>query len=551
MLLAGCTGSIVGPRGDDTSSTPAGGGRGGGSNVVGGGTGGTVGGGGGGGEVTPAGPPVFAPAGIRRMTRGEIQTAAGALLGVSATALGDALGTDMRQSGFTRNADQRLGSVEADALWQATQTLAHTAVTQRLSALAPCTTSGGSEACAQTFIRAFATKAFRRAPTAAEETALLTVYRAGRQDATYAMGIELVIGAVLQSASFLYVTELGGAPTDGVTKLTGDELATNLALLLTGALPDDALLAAGRSGALDTPDGREAKARALLATPTARRQLERLVLEWLASDEVDVLPKDSGLFPQWGAVRGDVLAESRAIVDAVLFDGGDGTLTSLLSTDRTQLTSQLASFYGVTDLVMQPAYRRGLLLAGGFTAANSHPTATAPVKRGAVVRKKMLCQELPLPTLAPGQTIVVPPADPNRTTRERFAAHSSAPACAGCHTMLDPIGFALESFDTVGRYRTTENGKPIDTTGELINAGDATGSFTDAVELAQLLARSKTVTECFERQLFRFAAGRSGTDEERTFVEAVRDRPSARDGKVVELLVDYVRSDSFALRRLQ
>jgi hypothetical protein len=248
-------------------------------------------------------------------------------------------------------------------------------------------------------------------------------------------------------------------------------------------------------------------------------------------------------------VRGDVLAESRAIVDAVLFEG-DGTLASLLSTDRTQLTPALASFYGVTGTTTtQPAYRRGLLPAGGFTAANSHPTATAPVKRGAVVRKKMLCQDLPLPTLPQGMTIVVPAPDPTRTTRERFSVHSSAAACAGCHAMLDPIGFALESFDTVGRYRTMENGKPIDTSGELINAGDATGSFTDAVQLAGLLSRSKTVGECFERQLFRFALGRSGTEEERTFVEFVRDRPSARDGKVVELLVDYVRSDSFALRR--
>jgi hypothetical protein len=522
-LVASCTGTIAGPR-DETIPV-----------------------------VSPtAATPVFAPAGIRRLTRAEIDTAATALLGVPAARLAEALGSDQRQLGFTRNADQRVGSVEADALWQATQTLAHDAVTQRLTSLAPCPTAGGSEACAQSFIHGFATRAFRRAPTVDEETALLAVYRAGRDGSTWAAGVELVITAVLQSGAFLYVTELGGAPKGDQVQLTGEELATNLSLLLTGAPADDAMLAAGRAGELDTAEGREAKARALLNTAVARRQLERLVLEWLGADAVDELAKNAGLFPEWGAVRGDMLGESQAIVDAVLF-GGDGTLKSLLSTDRTEVTPALASFYGMSSSgpTTQPAARRGLLLAGAFTAANSHPNETAPVKRGAVVRKKLLCQDLPLPTLTGGVTIVVPPPDPNRTTRERFQVHSTSPTCAGCHVMLDPIGFALESFDTVGRHRTTENGKPIDTTGELINAGDATGRFSDAVELSALLANSNTVKECFERQLFRFALGRSGEAEERTYLDFVRERPSAQGGQVVELLVDYVRSDSFAMRRLQ
>jgi hypothetical protein len=209
----------------------------------------------------------------------------------------------------------------------------------------------------------------------------------------------------------------------------------------------------------------------------------------------------------------------------------------------------LASFYGLTGSgpMEQPASRRGLLLAGGFAAANAHFNATAPVKRGAVVRKKLLCQELQLPTTL-GVMIVVPPPDPTKTARERFAAHSASPSCAGCHKLLDPIGFALESFDAVGRFRTTENGKPIDPSGELIAAGDANGTFTDAVGLSALLANSKTVTDCFQRQLFRFASGRSGVEEERTFQDFVRARPSGREGRVLELLVDYAQSESFVTR---
>ncbi len=143
----------------------------------------------------PAGPPVFLPAGVRRLTQTEVRAAAAALLGVPATELSTALGTDARQAGFTRNADQRVDSVQADALWQAAQAVAHQAVTTRLDALAPCATTGGSEACAQTFVHTFAPRAFRRAVTAEEEAGLLTVFRAG---ASYAEGLELAITAVLQ-----------------------------------------------------------------------------------------------------------------------------------------------------------------------------------------------------------------------------------------------------------------------------------------------------------------------------------------------------------------
>lgn len=495
------------------------------------------------------GPPVYPRAGIRRLTQAELETAASGLLGVSAVQLATAMGNDNRQSGFTRNADQRVGSVQADALWQAAQALARDAVATRLTTLAPCANSAGDDSCAQGFIRTFAKRAFRREVTPAEETALMTVYRAGQTGATYGAGIELTIAAVLQSPSFLYVTELGADGASEVTTLSGEEIATHLALLFTGAPADDALMSAGRSGALATAAGREQAARALLGTPAARRQVERLVLEWVGADVVDTVGKDTTVFPEWPLVRTDMLAESRAIVEAVIFEG-DGRLESLLTTSQTTVTPALASFYSLTGSgpVTQPAYRRGLLLAGGFTAANAHFSDTAPIKRGAIVRKKLLCQELPLPSSV-GINIVVPAPDPSLTTRERFSVHSSNATCAGCHKMLDPIGFALETFDAVGRHRTTENGKPIDASGELLNAGDAEGSFTDAVGLSALLGASQTVGRCFQKQLFRFAAARSGAGEERTFVEFVRGRPSARDGKILELLVDYAQSDSFVMRR--
>jgi hypothetical protein len=166
-----------------------------------------------------------------------------------------------------------------------------------------------------------------------------------------------------------------------------------------------------------------------------------------------------------------------------------------------------------------------------------------------MVRKRFICVELPVPTNL--GTITVPKPDPTQTTRERFSAHSTNPACSVCHKQLDPPGFALEIFDTAGRYRSTENGKPILTDGNLLEADDASGTFSDGVALTSKLASSSVVSRCFTRQLYRFASGRSGGGEEDTFAAYMGARPSAAAGKVVEELIDYIQSDWFALRRLQ
>lgn len=520
-----------------------------------GGSGGDNGAGGGeGGGVSTA--PVPVAAGIRRLTRAEAQASVEALLGVSAESVATSLGTDTRQAGYTRNADQRVGSVQADALWHAVEGLAHAAVAERLGQLAPCATSGGSEACARSFIQRFGGRAFRRAVSSSEEQALVNVYDAGRtQDGTYAAGIELVISAVLQAPSFLYVTELGPPSTSlaaGEISITGEEAATQLALLLTGAPASEALLSKGRSGALATGEGREAAARELLSSSEGRRQVGRFVLEWLGADAVDTSSKDGVLYPEWPSLRGDVLAESRWIIDTVLFEG-DGTLKSLLLADTTYLSPPLGRYYAydtltATSMVSFPAERKGVLFAGAFLAANSQPASTAPVKRGAAVRKKLLCQELPVPTNL--GVINVPPPDPTKTTRERFVVHSQSEACNGCHKQLDPPGFAMESFDPVGRFRTTENGKPIDASGELTNAGDAEGPFANGIELLERLANAQIVRDCLPRQVFRYAAGRSGGGEEQNFVEIVRGQPSHTQARVVELLVDWVKSSAFMTRRV-
>lgn len=489
-------------------------------------------------SAPPSAAQVVPVRGLRRLTQAEVSAAASQLLGVDAGALAEALGSDARQSGFTRNVDQRVGAAQAQALFDAA---AAVAATVEVRALVPCET----QPCLHDALAQLAERAFRRRPSPEELERLQALFDEGARSG--GDGARLVVQALLQSPSFLYVTELGTADEPG--RLTGEELATSLALLFTGAPPDDALLALGRSGALEAGEDRARVARELLATPAGHRQVQRLVLEWLGADQADVAPKDEALFPGWEAVAPDVLAESRALIDAVLFDG-PGTLAALLTATQTTVSPSLASWYGLPapGPQAQPPGRRGLLLAGAFTAANALPDGTAPVRRGALIRRKLLCQNLPLPS-GEGTNLVVPPPDPTRTTRERFAAHTASDACATCHALLDPIGFALERFDAVGRYRETENDLPIDASGVLVSAGDADGPFTDAVGLVTQLASSSAVRTCFARHLVRFALGHASVDDERAFVDWVRERDSGREGLVLELLVDWARRDAFAARR--
>ncbi|MEC9073382.1 MAG: DUF1588 domain-containing protein, partial [Myxococcota bacterium] len=147
----------------------------------------------------------------------------------------------------------------------------------------------------------------------------------------------------------------------------------------------------------------------------------------------------------------------------------------------------------------------GILTDGGVLTTHAFANGSSPIHRGLFVREQLLCQELPLPP--PGIVAEPPAMDPNATTRERFTAHAELEECAGCHRLIDPIGFALEHFDGVGRYRETENDLPIDATGEIVGTGYTNGTFDGAEALATLLAESPETHRCFAQQWLRFAYG--------------------------------------------
>jgi hypothetical protein len=195
--------------------------------------------------------------------------------------------------------------------------------------------------------------------------------------------------------------------------------------------------------------------------------------------------------------------------------------------------------------------RAGILTLAGFLSVQAHPDQTSPVLRGKFVRGKMLCQ----PPSPPPDNVDISPPDTSEapTARERLALHLSAGSgCSGCHVMMDPIGLAFENFDAVGSYRTQENGKTIDVSGEVLNASDPVlaGAFVGVRELSQKLAQSEQVQDCLATQWFRFASGRSETELDSCSIATLQDAFAAAGGDLVELAVAVTQTESFWYRGL-
>jgi len=165
------------------------------------------------------------------------------------------------------------------------------------------------------------------------------------------------------------------------------------------------------------------------------------------------------------------------------------------------------------------------------------------------VRERILCQLLPSP---PNNVDIVPPdPDPNATTRERFAEHTDNPTCSGCHSLIDPIGFGFEKYDALGRFRETENGRPIDATGELVATREPwiQGPFDGAIELSERLAQSGEARSCLVTQLFRFAMGRAEQEQDQCTIRRLENVLVASGGRIDELLVAMTVTHAFRMKR--
>ncbi|MGC4093495.1 MAG: DUF1592 domain-containing protein [Polyangiaceae bacterium] len=554
-----CTGSITdgssGPQGsgDASGSTNGGAQSNGGASGSGNATsasGNTSAGNASAGSVGTAQPSLLA-ARLRRLTRAEYDTSVAALLKTSQQ-LGKKFVADVRQGGYTMNADQRVGSDLAPQLQTAAETLAAEAVTNNLTTLAPCASGSDETTCAKTFISSFVTLAFRRPLTDVEQTGLLAVYSGARDGGAYKDGIQAVIGAVLQSPSFLYITELGDAAS-ATTTLGQYEIAASLSYLVTGAPPDATLRKAAVDGKLTDTATRLSEAKRLLASDGAKAQLRRFVSEWLGVDVLSSTGKQETVYPNYVALLPSMQAEVDQFATQVTSSETD-TLKSLLTADYSMAPSDLAQFYGISGskrsaggFMLSGTERAGILTTAAFMAVNGAQDSSHPVKRGANIRRRLFCQDIPRPSADVQQMIVFPAPSATLTTRQRYEAHLKNSVCAGCHTAMDPVGFAFEQFDGIGGFRTQENSVMVDPSGDL-KGTDVDGHFDDAQGLIQKMASSSMVRDCYVRQVARFSTAETDDGVEASVRKVWDGLPDAQRLRLTDFMAAFV-SDEFFVKR--
>jgi hypothetical protein len=492
---------------------------------------------------------------LLRLTREQYDNSIRDLLSIEGhPSLG--LAADEKLAAFYSNSVSPVSRLSVEQYRDAAEALAAAAVQDNLAPLVGCSGTDQNAACAERFIEAFGRRVFRR-PLSAEEAASYRGLFDANQARSFADGVRVVVQTLLQSPNFIYHLELNPAPSGvGVAPLSGYDVASRLSYALWNTLPDAELLDAADQGLLDTKPGLLAQAQRLLQSERAKDALASFHLQWLGLDGLLDVDKDAQLFPEFSdAMKGAMRDEAVRFADYVI-RRGDGRLQTLLSAPFTVASGDLLALYGASaspaadgTVQLDPAERAGLLTQGAFLAAHAHANQTSPVHRGLAVRKNLLCTDLPDP---PPNVNNNPPApDPNATTRQRFEQHRTDPTCAGCHQLLDPIGVGFENYDAIGRFRTTENGLPVDANGELVAAGASSGAFSGAVELAQRLSTSPEVRACVQKQWFRFSLGRFEGPEDACTLQALAAEFAASDVDVKQLLLSLVTSDAFRYRKVE
>ena len=390
------------------------------------------------------------------------------------------------------------------------------------------------------FVRTLGRRAFRRPLTEAEEAAYGAVFARGEElyGPGFASGAGLVIRAMLESPHFLYRTELGPAGD----ALNGYELASKLSFWLLDTTPSDALLDAAAVGVLDSDEGLEATAREMLGEPAAVAVMRDFHRQLLRLDEYALLEKSSVVEFHY-AVLPDLEAVSTAFFDHIFQQ--DLGLRELFTSKDAYVGPGLASFYGVTagtgltPIELGPS-RSGYFMQVPFLMLGGDDDRSSPVRRGARLQR-MLCRPLPNATEVPP----LPPPAEGETTREFTTAIT---ACgAGCHAAIDPLGFALENFDGIGRERSEDNGKPVDTASSY-PFGDGVRQFADGNELMNILADSAQAHACYSMKLAGYALGRDMAPDDRPLVDELGQVSLSHSLR--ELALALVREPAFRSRPL-
>jgi len=383
----------------------------------------------------------------------------------------------------------------------------------------------------------------------------LEFYRQTKAEEGFEAGIETALSAVLMSPEFLFRVEPDPAPVlpNTAYRLGDLDLASRLSFFLWSSIPDEELLDTAIRGELHKPDVLEEQVRRMLADSRSQNLVGNFAGQWLYLRNLDSLTPDLRLFPDFDDnLRQAFRRETELLFENVLRE--DRSVLDLLKADYTFLNERLARHYGIPNVygsrfrrvaLREDDHRGGLLRQGSILTVTSYATRTSPVIRGKWVLENILGTPPP-PPLPNVPALKDNTLSATLSVRERLATHRANAACAGCHNLMDPVGFSLENFDAIGRWRAVEEGQPIDATGGLPDGG----KFTGVAGLEDgLLNRPELFVGTLTEKLMTFALGRGIETYDAPAIRKIVHDARAKDFRFSSILLGIVNSTPFLMRK--
>ena len=410
------------------------------------------------------------------------------------------------------------------------------------------------EACAKQILTTLMRRAYRRPVDHADLDRILPFYREARSEADFDAGIESALSALLVSREFLFRIEqdpAGIAPRTAY-RLSNLELASRLSFFLWSSIPDEELLATAERGELHEPSVLAKQTQRMLSDPRSQSLVTNFAAQWLYLRNLESITPDGRLFPDFDDnLRQAMRRETELLFEEVLRD--DRSVLGLLQPDHAWLNERLAKHYGLPHVqgsrfrrvpVEPGGERGGLLRQGSILTVTSYATRTSPVIRGKWILENLLGTPPP-PPLPDVPALDDNTVSANLPVRERLQQHRANAACASCHNVMDPVGFSLENFDAVGRWRTLEEGQPVDASGGLPDGSRFIG--VRGLE-AGLLQRPELFVGTLTEKLLTFALGRGIEPGDAPAVRTIVRSARAADFRFSALIGGIVNSTPFQMR---
>ena len=406
-------------------------------------------------------------------------------------------------------------------------------------------------ACARSILRTLARRAFRQPIADADLATLMGFYDTGRKQGRFDAGIEGALARILIDPRFIFRFE--GEPVSAAAgrsyRITDLELASRLSFFLWSSIPDEELLGVAEKGLLHQPTVLETQTRRMLRDPKAQSLVTSFGAQWLFLREVKNARPEARPFSE--NLRAAMRRETELLLETIIRE--DRPVLDLLNADYTFVDETLARHYGIPGVrgsrfrrvTITDEARRGLLGQGSFLLVTSVANRTSPVSRGKWVLENLMGVPPPLPPPDVPSIDESPEAARATSLRQRLEAHRKNPACAACHRIMDPIGFSLENFDSIGRWRTTDGGAPIDATSQLV---DGTPLDGPASLRRALLSRSDVFVRTMTEKLLTYASGRALRYTDMPVVRGIVRDAGKDQHRFSAIVLGIVKSAPFSMR---